>query len=111
MGLSCDVAKNLCTGIESNRFGQLCLVSNLCLLGKIVDKVVGLQFQKPLEEIDYLNTFKPGFRPDRSNEMALMVGDFWQGWDMVMHASWPFVIVQKSIKTLKQEKPILSYLP
>lgn len=40
---------------------NFCLVSNLPFLGKMVEKVVAWQFQRVLEETDYLDLFLSGF--------------------------------------------------
>lgn len=46
------------------------LVSKLPFLGKVLEKVA-VQFQRILEEADYLDCFQSGFRSSYGTEMAL----------------------------------------
>lgn len=60
--------------------GNIHVVSSLPFLGKIVEKVVGAQLQRTLDETDYPDSFRSGFRSKHSIEMVLMtLGGFGMG--------------------------------
>lgn len=54
-------------------------ISNLPFLAKVVEKGIGQQLQRFLEEMDYLGLFQCGFRPQYNRESAcvMLADDLW----------------------------------
>ena len=46
-------------------------ISNILFLGKVLERMVVSQLQRFLDEVDYLDPFQSGFRPDYGTEIAL----------------------------------------
>lgn len=63
------------------------VVSKLLFLGKVLETVNCMQFQRILEQADYLDCFQSGFRSGYGTEMALIayVFAFWQEWEGGIH--------------------------
>lgn len=49
------------------------LLSNLCFLGKVVEKVVAQKPQRNLDEVDFQDPFQSGFSPGYGTEKALVM--------------------------------------
>lgn len=58
--------------LDPSILDNFCLVFHLSFLGKMVEKVVALQLQRSLKEMDYLDTFQSGFRPGHGTKAALV---------------------------------------
>lgn len=58
--------------LRPNNIRQLCSVSNLPFLGKVIEEVVGKEIQKSLDKIDYLDAFQARFRLGHSIEIVLV---------------------------------------
>lgn len=67
-------------------------ISNFRFLRKVVAKVVTQQLQRTLDEVDYLESFQSGFRPEYGTQIAsiVLLDELWQEWGGLVYPSLLF---------------------